>query len=280
MAAISELFSMSKSEMTKKTKEDLMRMILDAKKQHVSDKSDNDNSIQGVLTTLTQCTQALQKEVGELRSEVQSVQTKIPRETSNAPNDSTDRISFAQVVRNSVRETMQEETSKSHLILSRIDEETDVETLVSNICNTMSVTAKPTGVERLGKKTEGKKRLIKATFPTPFDARTFKSRFDELRKDGDANLPNIRVRPGKTKAEREVFSKNSAIAHKLNADAKREGLSVSFSLRDNGAIWKFEKHDDGKWRKVKDWKPPSALVTPTNETTSDVSDGESSSGNE
>ena len=231
--------------------------------------------------------QAFLAEIKSLKTEVASLKTEVPalrdgqKASPATPNDTAqDHVSFAQVVRNSVRETMLEENTKTQLILSRIEEETDVETLVSNICNTMSVTSKPTGVERLGKKSEGKKRLIKATFQTPFDARTFKSRFDELRKDGDSDLPNIRVRTGKTKAEREVFSKNSNIAHKLNADAKREGGNISFSLRDNGAIWKFEKHEDGKWKKIKDWKPPSALVTSTGETTPEGDDDESSSGNE
>ena len=29
--------------------------------------------------------------------------------------------------------------------------------------------------------------------------------------------------------------------------------NCSFSVRDNGELWKFQKEDGGKWRRVKEW---------------------------
>ncbi|ELU06174.1 hypothetical protein CAPTEDRAFT_191013, partial [Capitella teleta] len=75
----------------------------------------------------------------------------------------------------------------------------------------------------------------------------FRARFVEHRK-ADENADDtkgVHVRASRNESEREKYSKNKDIVRKLNDDAKQADLSnISFSLRDNLAIWKFEKDDE------------------------------------
>ena len=88
--------------------------------------------------------------------------------------------------------------------------------------------------------------------------------FDAQRKDKNLNLPAIRLRSGKSKEELEAFRNNAKLVYNLNAEAKKAGRqdSESFSLRDNGAIWKFATNENGAWRRVTGWSPPSPTSTP------------------
>ena len=54
--------------------------------------------------------------------------------------------------------------------------------------------------------------------------------------------------------------KNSKIAFRLNEDAKKQKLNESYSLRDDGNVWKFLKKDDGKWTREKNWRLSSDVT--------------------
>ncbi|ELU01764.1 hypothetical protein CAPTEDRAFT_189822 [Capitella teleta] len=79
------------------------------------------------------------------------------------------------------------------------------------------------------------------------DTPVFRARFVEHRKtDENADdTKSVHVRASRNESEREKYRKNKEIVRKLNNDAKQADLSnISFSLRDNLAIWKFEKDDE------------------------------------
>ncbi|ELU02920.1 hypothetical protein CAPTEDRAFT_189951, partial [Capitella teleta] len=135
---------------------------------------------------------------------------------------------------------------------------------VTNVCKIIHFEGQPTDVVRLGRKKDGHPRPLRVTFSSPFDARVFRARFVEHRK-ADENADDtkgvnaddskgVHVRTSRNDSEQEKYRKNKDIVRKLNDDAKRADLSnISFSLRDNLAIWKFEKDDEGKWKRTQDW---------------------------
>lgn len=231
------------------------------------------------------------KELTELRSQVESLSTQLTQQSVSCachmtnPSDETiagsrnqsnnnASASFADVVRNSVQSTLRDEQIKSQIIISKVDEKANATQFLTNLCEKMSFTTeKSTDIERIGRKSSDRNRLLKVSFQTPFDARSFKARFDELKRENDTDLPNIRVRPSKTKKERELFSKNSQLAHKLNEEAKRDNSAFSFSLRDDGHIWKFVQQEDGKWKKDKDFKLPVVPIVPEAPASSPLSTG-------
>ena len=100
--------------------------------------------------------------------------------------------------------------------------------------------------------------------------------FDAKPMDTGANLPAIRFRSGKSKEELEEYRKSAKLTHQLNSEAKKAGShrSFSYSLRDNGVIWKFVVNDNGAWKRVTDWLPaqqlPSSASTASVDTTAPV----------
>jgi hypothetical protein len=100
-----------------------------------------------------------------------------------------------------------------------------------------------------------RERLLKVTFANSFDARSFLARPDERRKTGADNdaLMKLHMRSGRSKEEQVRYKRLKADTHKLNLDAKKDGLQVSFSVRDNGKIWKYVKDDSGRWERATDW---------------------------
>ena len=170
--------------------------------------------------------------------------------------------SFSDVLRQSVKNAFQEEKIKCDVIISKLPESTDETTFVSELCSKLNLEAKPRNSHRLGKK-ERKKgdrpRLVKVSFPTAFDARTFTSGYDKFRREirDDDVYGNLRIRPSRTKDEQAVFTKSSDIAHRLNTEAREKNLPESYSVRDNGSIWKYTKTSDGAWKRDRDWQPPS-----------------------
>jgi hypothetical protein len=131
---------------------------------------------------------------------------------------------------------------------------------VDDLCVKVQAVTKPCAVTRLGKEntTAGRPRLIKATFPSQFDARAFLSRMEESRKNANNDAQRIRVRPGRTPDEQSLFTKLSKQVYKMNQDAKSAGLNESFSVRATGDVWKFTKSESGRWVHSKDW-----VFTPT-----------------
>jgi len=167
------------------------------------------------------------------------------------------RPSFADAVKKSVQTALQEERSKCDVIITKVEENGQDEIFVENLCSKITCDAKPTSVSRLGRKTEtaSHHRLLKVTFSTNFDARAFRSRFEEMKKlRSDEEFSAYRIRPGRSQEEQAAFRRYSAIANRLNKEAKEAGETCSFSVRDNGCIWKFERQPNGKWVHVSDWQ--------------------------
>ena len=175
----------------------------------------------------------------------------------NPRTSASSRPTFVDVVKKSVQTALQEEKSKCDVIISKVEEKGQDERFVANLCTKMNHDTKPTSVIRLGRKSETTNyhRLLKLTFSTNFEARTFRSRFDEMKKSkSNKEFSGYRIRPGRSQEEQAVFRESSAVANRLNKQAKEAGDMCSYSVRDNGSIWKFEKRSDGKWVHISDWQ--------------------------
>jgi hypothetical protein len=83
------------------------------------------------------------------------------------------------------------------LILSNVTEDGDDDTFLQNMSTIIKSKSQPQGATRIGRKIESRPRLMKITFPTEFDARTFRSRFEEARQQSD-NPKKMRMRPSRT----------------------------------------------------------------------------------
>jgi hypothetical protein len=165
-------------------------------------------------------------------------------------------------LRETLKNTLIEEKVKSEVIVSDVEDKganNDLE-FVSGLCSKMEFRTKPQAIMRLKKNQENsdKPRLLKVSFSNPFEARTFTARFAEVKKVSANNLPDIKMRPSRTKADREIFKKKSAVKNRLNEEAKTAGNhnAQSFSLRENGEIWRFV-HLQGKWTRDKEWQEPA-----------------------
>ena len=52
-------------------------------------------------------------------------------------------------------------------------------------------------------------------------------------------------------------TKSSKLAYKLNTQAREAELNETYSVRDDGSIWKFAKQEGSEsWKRVHDWIPP------------------------
>ena len=164
------------------------------------------------------------------------------------------RKSFSDVVRRSVETALHDERCKQDVIISGAPETNDKK-LIDDPCSIMDFSTKPTSHRRLGEK--GKRpRLLMASFPSAFDARSFIVRYDNVRKEKTQGLPVLRLRTGKNKEERAAFSKCATLAYKLNSEARNAGIE-SYSLREDGSIWKYKKTDDGVWKRDRNWAAPT-----------------------
>lgn len=197
--------------------------------------------------------------VAELKAEIAELKTAMssPRDEALTPAAQTNAPpTFADVIRKTLESSAENEQCKHELILSKAEETGDDGKFVSELCTKLDFMPKPREFTRIGKKIPARHRLLKISFPSHFDARKFKSSFEEIKKNDSADdvaLPNLRIRFNRTKEEHAAFKKNSDIAFKLNQGAKTKKENCSFSVRDNGELWKFQKEDGGKWRRVKEW---------------------------
>ena len=222
------------------------------------------NTMMEEISALRQSQDILQKEtenmkielldeIKSLRMQVKEMKGTVYPYATQEDNSSDQQHTFADVVRNSVRATMEstfkEAESKKELILTKVQEGNDQQFL-SELCGKMEVSPQPLNPVRIGRKTDERSRLLKISFQSNFDARKFKARFEQLKAE-KKDVPDIRMRLGKTKEEREVYAKNKKVTQKLNNDAK--DADFSFSIQENGSIWKFVRGDDGRWKRDKEW---------------------------
>ena len=162
----------------------------------------------------------------------------------------------AAVVKQTVQSTMEEDKVKCDLMIYNVDDDGNDERCMKDLCTMMNLNeqSRPIRLVRVGKKKEDRKRLIKASFSTEFDARKFKASYNEARNNETPNLPSVRVRRCRTKEEETMYKSKIKRLKELNDLAKEEGNATSFSLKDNGLIWKYVKdNQSGKWRRDVKW---------------------------
>ena len=275
-------------ELRTKKKEDLLKLILDARsadEETNPKKVDDGTSIWDTNSTLdhmktmiepllNRFTEHLQKQIAELKSEISSLRLKFhdPQMHLDAevpePNDDSDGDwtltqtrrkrpkTFATVVQQSVKAALQEDRCKNDVVISGANEGNDDQKMVTDLCQKMQFASKPAEIKRLGKKDANntRPRLLKVSFASSFDARAFMSRYGQTRRT-DSEMPRLKLRSGKSQDEWQTYKKNATLAYKLNQEARDKGEDISFSTRDNGEIWKFAKNESGAWRRVTDWVP-------------------------
>ena len=211
-------------------------------------------------TTLIKEIESLRGEVVSLKKELAAVKEQSTLHQSVLQQNSSDKVikskwNLADVVKSSVQSALGDEKTKNDVIISAMPENKKDQEDVEVLCNRVQAVTKPCAVTRLGKPKANSDhpRLIKATFPSQFDARTFLARVDEKQKNGDQNISKIRARPGRTRDEQARHFILSKRVYQMNQEAKEAELNESYSLRRNGEVWKFAKTDSGQWKKVPDW---------------------------
>ena len=214
--------------------------------QEIRAGNDERKALREEISQLKQCNEEMTKELEDIKSKFPS--------RAETP--------VADVVRDTVKSTMQNEHMKSQLILGNVEENDEDQDFINNLCSKMNLEGKPIELKRIGHKSADRKRLIKASFQTQFDARAFKARYTQMKKE-DADFPSIRVRQSRSKEEQFQFKKALTLAKGLNDDAKTADASYSFSVRENGDIWKFAKNNEGNWKRVRDWVAPDENNTPS-----------------
>lgn len=220
---------------------------------------------------------ALREEVSSLRSElaaatatIEMTQTCVTQFTGTVPNtdsadadaatsDSESRIiapAFSDVVSASVKTAFREEKSKSEVVIVQFPEKKKDTEELDALCSKINIPTRPSAIMRMGNKETAKRpRPMKLTFSSPFDARAFMARVSECKKNGDEEVKDLRCRPCRSPDEQKRYVVLSARVHKLNQDAlTKSEETASYSLRNNGEIWKFAKDENNKWKRVTDWK--------------------------
>lgn len=147
----------------------------------------------------------------------------------------------------------------NELILSNLQENCDLTTSISGIINSLNANrifcATPNDAIRLGKPKSSSPRLVKLVFCSPFDAKTFKAGFARL---PPSSLPstNLKLRYSLSHAGRMLQRRCTELNSSSAKDTCGERVE-SFSLRDNGRIWRFIRRDDGVWQRDINWTESS-----------------------
>ncbi|ELT90850.1 hypothetical protein CAPTEDRAFT_210967 [Capitella teleta] len=137
--------------------------------------------------------------------------------------------SFTDVVCDTVKAAIKEESHKTELILSKVEEKDNDTQFLSDLCDTMQFYPIPKSFERIGRKRDDRQRLLKVSFDTQFNARSFKARCDVIRKENHA-VADIRVIPSLSKEECVASRKSRKMAYTMNQAAKKDGDTYSFSV--------------------------------------------------
>ena len=163
-------------------------------------------------------------------------------------------------VKTAVKTALHDEKAKSEIVITKMPENNRDHKDLDDLCTRMQFPARPTSITRLGKDTTNLPRPIKVTFPTPFEARAFLAKAEAVKREGDADLKKIRCRPCRNSDEQTRYLKLKDEVAKLNETAVAK---QSYSLRNNGEVWKFAEDAERKWKRVRDWTyTPSANSTP------------------
>lgn len=206
---------------------------------------------QNIVKPLIEEVEALKVQFAKLESSLQLTKPQGEAPTTSPP-------SFAEIVKTvktSVQSVLIEEKIRNDVVISGLAECENDSDGVRQICDTLEFKTKPIDIQRLGSKGE-RPRLLKMTFPSTFDARAFRSKVSEAKKADSSTLPKLRCRLGRTKDEQTKHRKLSQMTFNLNNEATKAGTNASFSVRDSGEIWKFEKNNEGKWTRDHQWSAP------------------------
>lgn len=208
-------------------------------------------TLAAVQEIIDEHTKALMDEIKELKNEVASLRSELKTAKENSDTSAPQKKSFSDVIKTSVRSALEEENTKNEVIIKGLNENQHDEEDLDALCTKAQIVMKPSAVLRLGKRNsdENRPRLMKATFPTAFDARAFLSKIHACKKEGETTLKDIRCRPGRTSDEHKRYKALSTEVYQMNQKAKAE---ESFSLRPNGAVWKYALVED-RWKRVEGW---------------------------
>jgi anthranilate/para-aminobenzoate synthase component I len=240
-------------------------------------------TLAAVESLIQEQTKSLTAEIASLRTEVETLRASLAavQNLSNqqtTPTDPSPNKLFADVVKASVQSVLQNEDAKKEVVLNLPENNRDSEDM-EELCAKTEIATKPSSITRIGKVNSttdnasssatsnrpSRPRPLKATFATSFDARTFMAKFEAYKKgarNGDS-LKKVRCRPCRTREEQARHAEHYKEVHEMNEAAKSAGLE-SYSLRNNGEVWKFAKKENGKWKGVSDWTfTPSKPTQPS-----------------
>ncbi|ELT97579.1 hypothetical protein CAPTEDRAFT_207974 [Capitella teleta] len=161
---------------------------------------------------------------------------------------------FADSVRSTMKNTIKEEKAQAQVVISNAKEENSDLRFMSSLCEKISHKSILKNVSRMGTKLVHSVRPMVMTFDSNFDAHTFMSQFDDSKSDDDVSTLPIKIRPYRTREDQTMYKKKLEMARELNKKAKDESPNTSFSLRNNGCIWKYIKDAAcNKWRRDPEW---------------------------
>jgi hypothetical protein len=115
--------------------------------------------------------------------------------------------SWSDTVKTSIKAVLQDEQSRSEVVLSQMPEKKSDTTDVQDLCSRIDVSVRPTAVVRLGKDETKAPRPVKVTFQMPFDARIFLAKANELKKVNDDSIKKIHCRHCSSREEQARFQK-------------------------------------------------------------------------
>ena len=211
------------------------------------------NNVSEQITKLTNTVNELAKKITSLEQQLRPIATAAtsPTWAEIAGINSPQKLS--KVVKTSVQSALDSEKTKCKLIISRLDESgSDLENVLQ-IGKSVGSQTKPVDVQRLGQKSAGTSRLLKVTFSSFNDPRNFRLSFDKNKMTSDS-LKSIKIRPSIDKEKRKLHKQKSNLVHQMNQEAKERGEhNVSYSLREDYAIWKFVKDNDS-WKRDRNWQ--------------------------
>ena len=290
----------STKDLSKLRKDDLIKLITDAKEKttctvidhtavanDVNTQDTSDSMVQAIIVKmkplLDDCMKELRDEISALKEEVSELKSELLKKKSNPENpvpqsySSVASPSLTKIMQTTMKDTLNEEKTKAQVVIANAKETgKDVEFMTS-LCDKVKHKSMPKAVARIGRKEKPEhSRLMKVTFDSNFDARTFMSCYEAAKSDetSDKELSEIRIRPCRTKSEQTKYKAKLIKLREMNKTAKDDGDQVSFSLRDNGNIWRYVKHNSGKWKRDTEWKEPQ-----TESVQRDESDESEPSGN-
>lgn len=199
----------------------------------------------------------LKNEVASLKSELAAVNDAQSKTTAEnvVANEEVFKPKYAEVVRKSVQSVIDQEKCKNDVMISKSEEKGQDQQFVKDLCEKLDFETEPIGIMRVGHKANvsNHHRLLKVSFANAFDARAFRARFAEKKKAVN-DLPDVRMRAGRSREEQILFKEQGDIVYKMNDAAKKAGENASYSLRENGQIWKFAKNENEQWVRDEDWK--------------------------